>query len=189
MMEERTDEAFLLKITEQMNQALSELRNHPNFSRCKQLVIGCSTSEVIGERIGTAGTKEVAETIFRAVTAFCKENEIVVAFQCCEHLNRALIVEESVMERYGYEEVAVVPALTAGGALAAYAYKNFHKGVVVEQITADAGLDIGDTLIGMHLKHVAVPVRSQVKKIGKAHLTMAVTRPKYIGGPRAAYEQ
>lgn len=187
MMEERIDEAFLLKITDQINQALSELRNHPNFSHCKQLVIGCSTSEVIGKHIGTAGTTEVAKTIFRAVTAFCKEAEIAVAFQCCEHLNRALIVEESMMERYGYEEVAVVPALSAGGALAAYAYEYFHKGVVVEQITAEAGLDIGDTLIGMHLKHVAVPVRSQIKQIGQAHLTMAVTRPKYIGGPRATY--
>lgn len=187
MMEERIEESFLLKVTEQIDQALSELRTHPNFSRCRLLVIGCSTSEVIGKHIGTSGTTEVAETIFRAVTAFAEECGIAVAFQCCEHLNRALVVEASVMERYGYEEVAVVPALSAGGALAAYAYSHFENGVVVERIAADAGIDMGDTLIGMHLKPVAVPVRSQVKQIGKAHLTMAVTRPKYIGGPRAIY--
>ncbi|WP_407948265.1 TIGR01440 family protein [Peribacillus faecalis] len=187
MMEETIDGSFLVKVTEQITQALSELQIHPNFSRCRLLVVGCSTSEVIGKHIGTAGTTEVAETIFRAVTDFADKSGVAVAFQCCEHLNRALIMEASVMERYGYDEVAVVPALSAGGALAAYAYKHFPNGVVVERIAADAGIDMGDTLIGMHLKPVAVPVRSQVKQIGKAHLTMAVTRPKYIGGPRAVY--
>jgi len=187
MTEERVDSAFLSNVTKQLDQALSELRNHPNFVRCKLLVVGCSTSEVVGKQIGTAGTIEVAETIFRAVTNFCDTNKISVAFQCCEHLNRALIVEASTMERYGYTEVAVVPARTAGGALAAYAYEHFQEGVLVEHVCAEAGIDIGNTLIGMHLKHVAVPVRSQVKQVGMAHLTMAVTRPKYIGGPRAVY--
>lgn len=186
-MKERVDATDLEGIQQQLKQALSDLQAHSNFARCKQLVIGCSTSEVVGERIGTAGTLEVAEAIFHTVNQFSKEHNIAIAFQCCEHLNRALVVEASTMERFGYEEVSVMPIRAAGGALATCAYQNLNKAVLVEHICADAGIDIGDTFIGMHLKHVAVPVRSITKNIGKAHLTMAVSRPKLIGGVRAVY--
>ncbi|MGM9926985.1 MAG: TIGR01440 family protein [Bacillus sp. (in: firmicutes)] len=175
------------EIKQQLEQVLSDLKSHPNFPRCKQLVIGCSTSEVIGQRIGTAGTEEVAHIIFQTIVNFTKEHEIDVAFQCCEHLNRALVVEKKTMEQYRYEEVSVVPVREAGGALASVAYEGLENAVMVEQIQAEAGIDIGDTFIGMHLKPVAVPVRPSVKQVGQAHVTMALSRPKLIGGYRAVY--
>lgn len=153
------------------------------------LVVGCSTSEVIGEKIGTAGTFEVAEMIFNQLKMVQNKTGVQLAFQCCEHLNRALVVERSTLEEKNLEEVSVVPARTAGGAMATYAYDQFTDPVVVEFIKADAGIDIGDTLIGMHMKHVAVPVRVSVKTVGGAHVTLARTRPKLIGGARAVYEK
>jgi uncharacterized protein (TIGR01440 family) len=151
------------------------------------LVIGGSTSEVTGERIGTSGTMDVAKQIFDGVKAFQHESGVGLAFQCCEHLNRALVVERETANKFGYEICSVIPVRSAGGALATYAYYHFKDPVVVEFIKADAGIDIGDTFIGMHLKHVAVPVRSEVKFIGEAHVTLAMTRPKLIGGERAVY--
>lgn len=153
------------------------------------LVIGCSTSEVIGKRIGTGGTLEVAKAIFEAVDEFSKQVGAYLAFQGCEHINRALIIERKTAIQYGLDEVSVVPARQAGGAMAAYAFINLEDAVVVEHIKADAGIDIGDTMIGMHLKHVAVPLRSEVREIGRAHVTLAMTRPKLIGGPRAQYNR
>ena len=153
------------------------------------LVVGCSTSEVIGQRIGTSGTMEVAKAIFEALSAFSEQKGAYLAIQGCEHINRALMMERKTADRFGLDEVSVVPVRHAGGALAAYAYLHFEDGVAVEHIKADAGIDIGDTMIGMHLKHVAVPLRSSVKKVGQAHVTFAMTRPKLIGGPRAQYDR
>lgn len=152
------------------------------------LVIGCSTSEVIGKKIGTAGTNEVAELIFSNLREFSQQTGVALAFQCCEHLNRALVVERATADQKGWEEVSVVPVRQAGGAMATYAYNHFSEPVVVEFIQADAGMDIGDTFIGMHIKHVAVPVRASISELGSAHVTMARTRPKLIGGARAIYE-
>lgn len=182
------NEEMIQTIKSQLQTALMDLQSHPHFAKCKQLVVGCSTSEVVGQHIGTAGTLEVAEAIYETVMQFCKQNHINVAFQCCEHLNRALVVEEVALERFGYEEVSVAPVRSAGGALATCAFEKLEQAVVVEHVKADAGIDIGDTFIGMHLKHVAVPVRSTIREIGQAHLTMAVTRPKLIGGTRAQYK-
>ncbi|MED4534495.1 TIGR01440 family protein [Metabacillus fastidiosus] len=153
------------------------------------VVIGCSTSEVIGQKIGTAGTEEVAEMIYEELQKFREKTAVHLVFQCCEHLNRALVLESDVAEQYRLEEVSVIPVRTAGGAMATYAYKQMRNPAVVEFVKADAGIDIGDTFIGMHLKHVAVPVRSEWKEVGQAHVTMAKTRPKLIGGARAVYEQ
>ncbi|MDM5228167.1 TIGR01440 family protein [Cytobacillus sp. NJ13] len=153
------------------------------------LVVGCSTSEVAGKRIGTAGTEQVAEMIFERLDKLRQDTGAALAFQCCEHLNRALVLERSVAEAKNLDEVAVIPHRTAGGAMAAYAYEHFKDPVMVEFIKADAGIDIGDTLIGMHLKHVAVPIRTSQKSVGEAHVTMAKTRPKLIGGERAIYER
>jgi uncharacterized protein (TIGR01440 family) len=153
------------------------------------LVVGCSTSEVIGEKIGTAGTSEVAHMIFEALKAFQLRCGVWLAFQCCEHLNRALVVEKETAEANGWEAVSVIPVPKAGGSMAAYAHEQLSDPVVVEFIKADAGIDIGDTFIGMHLKHVAVPVRCSVKQVGSAHVTLATTRPKLIGGARAVYER
>lgn len=151
------------------------------------LVVGTSTSEVLGERIGTAGSEQVAEMIFRVLRDARQTSGFHLAFQCCEHLNRALVVERETAETFGLEEVTVIPVPEAGGSMAAYAYRQLASPIMVESIQADAGIDIGDTFIGMHLKRVAVPVRSSVRSIGDAHLTMAYTRPKLIGGSRAVY--
>lgn len=168
---------------------LDEFLEQTTLSEKNILVIGCSTSEVIGKKIGTAGSLEVAEMIFQKLQKLKRQTGVQLAFQCCEHLNRALVVERSTLEEKGLEEVTVVPARSAGGAMATYAYEHFQNPVVVEFIKADAGIDIGDTLIGMHLKHVAVPVRTSVRTIGEAHVTLAKMRPKLIGGARAIYEK
>jgi uncharacterized protein (TIGR01440 family) len=153
------------------------------------LVFGTSTSEIIGKRIGSAGSEEVASALYEAIEQVRKRHGFSVAFQCCEHLNRALVVERETAERFGWPEVAVVPVPRAGGAMAAMAFRKMQDAVVVETIQADAGIDIGDTFIGMHLKPVAVPVRPRIKQLGEAHVTMAMTRPKLIGGARAVYER
>ncbi|WP_421382087.1 TIGR01440 family protein [Bacillus salacetis] len=172
----------------QLNTILNEFKEQSPLQNGNLLVVGCSTSEVIGKKIGTAGTSEAAQVIFERVKAFADEQGAGVAFQCCEHLNRALVVEREWAEKRDYEEVSVIPVRTAGGAMATYAYEKFEDPVVVEFIKAEAGIDIGQTFIGMHLKHVAVPIRVSHKMLGEAHVTLAKTRPKLIGGTRAVYE-
>ncbi|RDU37486.1 TIGR01440 family protein [Neobacillus piezotolerans] len=152
-------------------------------------VVGCSTSEVAGKHIGTAGTMDVAEMLYRELEMFRERTGADLAFQCCEHLNRAVVMSRSAAEKRGLEEVSVVPVRTAGGAMATYAFEKITNAVVVESVKADAGIDIGDTLIGMHLKAVAVPVRVGRRTVGHANVVLAKTRPKLIGGPRAVYER
>jgi len=151
------------------------------------LVVGASTSEVLGSRIGTAGATDVAAALFEGLQRFREETGISIAYQCCEHLNRALVVERAAAERYGLEPVSVVPVRKAGGAMAAYAYRHLPEALMVETISAHAGIDIGETLIGMHLRRVAVPYRPSIRKIGEARVNAAYTRPKLIGGARAVY--
>ena len=151
------------------------------------LVVGCSTSEVFGSRIGTDSKPEIADDLFQGIYQAVKEAGIYLAAQCCEHLNRALILEEEAAIARGYEMVNVVPQPKAGGSFGTMAYKYFESPVAVEHIKADGGIDIGDTLIGMHLKDVAVPLRLSTDKLGNAHVVCARTRLKYIGGERAHY--
>ena len=151
------------------------------------VVIGCSTSEVASHGIGSYSNAELGEAIFLAMNDAFYKDGIMVAAQCCEHLNRALILEREVAEKSGYEEVNVVPQPKAGGSLATAAWKYMKHPVAVEEIRAKGGIDIGDTLIGMHLKAVAVPVRIAHPTIGSAHVVCARTRAKYIGGERAHY--
>lgn len=153
------------------------------------LVVGCSTSEVIGERIGSRSNKKVAEILIRLLLHSCNEKRIFLAIQCCEHLNRAIVVENECMQKYQLEQVNVRPVSGAGGAMAEIAMGTFQQPVVVESIHAHMGIDIGGVLIGMHLRSVAVPVRCPVKSIGHANVVMARTRSKYIGGPRAQYRE
>ena len=153
------------------------------------LVVGCSTSEVAGASIGSYSSPELAEVVFGSIYQATQEAGVWLAAQCCEHLNRALILEREAAERYGYEEVNVVPQPKAGGSFATAAYAAFDCPAAVEHIRAHAGMDIGDTLIGMHLKDVAVPVRIRTKEIGDAHVVCARTRPKFIGGIRAVYDE
>lgn len=156
--------------------------------RARQLiVVGASTSEVIGRRIGTAGTEETARALFAGIEEVRKAVGFYPVFQCCEHLNRALVLERVAAEAYGLEEVSVVPVPKAGGSMAACAYRLLRDPVVVEAINAHAGVDIGDTLIGMHLRPVAVPFRPTLRRLGEAHVNAAYTRPKLIGGARAVY--
>lgn len=151
-------------------------------------VVGCSTSEVIGKKIGSFSSFEVAEALFGGIYKATQEANVFLAAQCCEHLNRALILEEKAANKYLYEEVNVVPQPKAGGSFATAAYQYMENPVAVEHILAHAGMDIGDTLIGMHLKDVAVPVRLSSDKIGEAHVVCARTRAKFIGGIRAIYD-
>ncbi|MGI6092392.1 MAG: TIGR01440 family protein [Negativicutes bacterium] len=181
-------ETEVANIARQTQAALTELIAAAALKSGQIVVIGCSTSEVRGEKIGSAGSDEVAAAILTALRQTLQNTGIFLAIQCCEHLNRALVVERQVMEQYSLEQVAVVPVPKAGGALAARAMRSFDDAIVVETIAAHAGLDIGSTLIGMHLKRVAVPVRLTQKYIGQAFVTAAKTRPKLIGGARAVYE-
>lgn len=151
-------------------------------------VIGCSTSEVSGKHIGTSGSEEVAEVIFNAMKDLKERTGVQLAFQCCEHLNRAICLERTTSNQLQLEEVSVIPVKTAGGSMATYAYNHFVDPVMVEGIQGDAGIDIGETMIGMQLRHVAVPLRFNQKNIGAARVNGARVRPKLIGGARANYE-
>lgn len=179
----------LVTVREQVDQVLRDLHEAMSLSSEHLLVVGTSTSEVIGEKIGTSGTTEVATAIFEALRDFQKKTGVQLAFQCCEHLNRVLVVEQETAKQRGYEIVAAVPIRSAGGAMATHAYYQMKDPVLVESVRGDAGIDIGDTFIGMHLKPVVVPVRSRISSVGHAHVTLARTRPKLIGGVRAVYKE
>lgn len=151
-------------------------------------VLGCSTSEIAGGVIGKNSSQEIGEWVVETLLAILSEQQIFLAVQGCEHLNRALVVERAAQERYNLEEVAVVPQLHAGGACSVAAFRYFTEPVEVEHLVAKAGIDLGDTSIGMHIKHVQVPIRPSIRELGGAHVTALYSRPKYIGGPRAKYE-
>ena len=174
-------------IQQSMHTLLEEVEQQVVFKPKQLFVVGCSTSEVVGEKIGTAGTLDIAEILFNELQAFASKHKIFLVFQGCEHINRALTLEAEAAQMYNLEPVSVVPCRTAGGSMSSYAYTQLQDPVVVEHVQAHAGIDIGQTLIGMHLKVVAVPIRTSIKQIGAATVTVAKTRPKLIGGERAQY--
>lgn len=176
-----------MEIAKACQSAALDLIEKAQLKKGDIVVIGCSTSEVLGSKIGSNSSPETAKVLFESIYEVFNEKGIFVAAQCCEHLNRAIIVEKAAVPFA--EAVNVVPQPKAGGSFATQAYAHFENPVAVEEIKADAGLDIGSTLIGMHLKKVAVPVRLCVKTIGEAPLTAARTRPKFIGGVRANYDE
>lgn len=180
---------FLIKVTNQAKAATRQLLLQSKLNEGDILVIGCSSSEVMGEQIGSSSSEETAQAVFTGIYQVAKENKIYIAAQCCEHLNRALIIEEELAKRDRMSPVNVMPQPKAGGSFATTAYKMFDSPVAVEHIKAQAGIDIGDTLIGMHLQDVAVPVRIETKQIGNAHVVCARTRRKFIGGERAVYDE
>ena len=184
---ERKRKNMMEMIEKQARQAVEELLEVANLRAGDLMVIGCSSSEMVGLRIGKGSSLEAAQAAFRGIYPVLQEKGIYLAVQCCEHLNRALILEEAAAEKFGYEVVNVKPQPKAGGSFATTAWENFDQPVAVEHIRAKAGLDIGGTLIGMHLKEVAVPVRLSIKQIGEAPILCARTRPKFIGGERAHY--
>ena len=175
------------KIKEEAALAAQELLEAAKLSAGQIVIIGCSTSEVCGKRIGTASVPEVAEALYDGLRQVFAPRGIYIAAQCCEHLNRAVVAERKAVP--GAEYVNVVPRPKAGGSFATAAYSKAEDPVVLEEIRADAGLDIGRTLIGMHLKKVAVPVRLEHDRIGEAIVTAARVRPKFIGGCRAVYDE
>ena len=174
-------------IYEQAKAAIEELCEKANLRKGSLVVVGCSTSEVVGAKIGTNSNPEVAGEIFRALHDHTESRGIYLAIQCCEHLNRAIVTERKAVPFA--QPVNVVPQPKAGGSLATQAYAGFEDPIVLEEIQADAGLDIGFTLIGMHLKKVAVPLRLTNNTIGSAMVLAARTRPKFIGGARAVYNE
>lgn len=171
----------------QAEQAVGELLDVAKLNAGDLFVIGCSSSEIVGERIGKGSSMDAARAVFEGVYPALKERGIYLAAQCCEHLNRALILETAAAEKFGYDVVNVRPWAHAGGSFATTVWENLEAPAAVEHIRAKAGMDIGATLIGMHLRDVAVPVRLSIDHIGQAVLICARTRPRFIGGERARY--
>lgn len=177
------------EIKKQASTAITELIKVAKLKKGSVVVIGCSSSEVGGDKIGSNSSLKLAEAVFDGIYPALKNEGIYLATQCCEHLNRAIITERELAEKIGAEIVNVIPQPKAGGSFSTTAYKNFENPVAIEKIKADAGIDIGGTLIGMHLKNVAVPVRLSVKQIGCANIICARTRAKFVGGVRAVYNE
>ena len=182
-----TDQRFLTQVTLEAALAAKELLEAAALKAGDVLVVGCSTSEVAGHGIGKASIPAVAEALLAGLFPVVREHGVYLAAQCCEHLNRALIVERACAEKYGLDVVCVKPQPHAGGSFATTVYDRAEAPVAVEHIRAHAGIDIGGTLIGMHLRDVAVPVRLSISRIGEANVLCARTRPKFIGGSRAHY--
>ena len=184
-------DAFKQQIQAEARQAVEELLEQAKLKKGDVFVVGCSSSEIVGGHIGKDSSLEAAQAVYAGIAPVLAQRGIWLAAQCCEHLNRALIVERAVAEQFGLEEVNVVPQPKAGGSFGTTAYKRFDDPVAVESLkqSASAGMDIGGTLIGMHLKRVAVPVRLSLSKIGEANILCARTRPKLIGGERAKYTE
>ena len=179
----------LSEIREQAAKAAEEVCAAAKLCVGDLFVVGCSSSEVCGEKIGTHSSVEVAEAVFEGIYSVIEKHGLFLAAQCCEHLNRAIIMEREAAEQYGWEEVCVVPRPHAGGSWATTCWKQCKDPIAVEEIRAHAGIDIGGTLIGMHLRRVAVPVRLSLSRIGEANILCARTRPKLIGGERAKYTE
>ncbi|EQJ07339.1 UNVERIFIED_ORG: hypothetical protein QQG_4840 [Clostridioides difficile Y384] len=175
------------ELKDQLTEIVNDILAEAHLKKGDLFVLGCSTSEVVGGHIGKNSSAEVGQWIIRTLKELLDPKEIALAVQGCEHLNRALVVERTVAEAKNFEIVSVVPALHAGGACSVAAFDQFNDPVEVEHVVGQAGIDIGDTSIGMHIKHVQVPVRPRLKTLGQAHVTALRSRPKYIGGPRANY--
>lgn len=178
-----SEKELKVQLTEIVNDVLAEA----HLKKGDLFVLGCSTSEVVGGHIGKNSSAEVGQWIIRTLKELLDPKEIALAVQGCEHLNRALVVERTVAEAKKFEIVSVIPALHAGGACSVAAFEQFNDPVEVEHVIGQSGIDIGDTSIGMHIKHVQVPVRPRLKTLGQAHVTALRSRPKYIGGSRANY--
>ena len=180
------------QIRKQAQRAVAELCDAAHLRPGALFVVGCSSSEVLGERIGTHTSMDVAGALYEGIASVLKERGVFLAAQCCEHLNRALVVERTVLERYDLEQVNAIPQPNhAGGAFASVTWNRMADPVLVESLSAraDAGIDIGGTLIGMHIHPVVVPVRISMDRIGEASIICARRRPKYVGGQRAIYDE
>ena len=185
----KADTQKLMQIRQEAYEAASQLLAAAHPKKGSILVVGCSTSEVAGERIGSFSSPELGQALFDGVYQAAKEAEVFLAAQCCEHLNRSIVIEREAAKANGYQIVSAIPQPHAGGSWATNCWQRFNDPVLVEEVRAAAGMDIGGTLIGMHLRRVAVPVRLSMDHIGQAILLCARTRPPFIGGSRAVYSQ
>ena len=175
------------QIIEQARTAAEEVLTMSGIKEGQIVVVGCSTSEILGERMGTSSVPEIGKAVFDAINSVFKSAGVFLAAQCCEHLNRALVMEQALLDRLNLTQVNVMPVPKAGGSTGAAAYQRFEHPAVAQFIQADAAIDVGDTLVGMHVRPVAVPVRMEGSEVGQAHVTMAYSRLPYIGGSRAQY--
>lgn len=175
------------KILSDIEKAIRELIKIAKPEKKSIFILGGSTSEIQGEKIGSATDVDLGDQIIKRIKIILAESDLYLAVQGCEHINRSLVIEKELQKNYNFRQVNVVPHRAAGGAFATAAFKEFKDPVTVENMEADLGIDIGDALIGMHLKNIAVPVRLSIKEIGEAHLTAATTRLKLVGGARAKY--
>ena len=175
-------------IQQQLTTIVQDILAAANLKAGDTFILGCTTSEIVGGTIGKNSSQEVGQWVVETLKKILDPKNIYLAVQGCEHINRAVVVERELAEKKDWEIVSVKPALHAGGACSVAAFEQFRDPVEVEQIVAQAGIDIGDTSIGMHVKYVQVPVRPSIKELGGAHITALRSRPKYIGGPRAMYE-
>ena len=179
----------LSELTAQARKATEELLEAAHLETGDVFVVGCSSSEIRGGRIGHDSSMEVAAAVLAGVLPPLQEQGVYLAAQCCEHLNRSIVIEREAAKQYGCQIVAAIPQPHAGGSWATNCWRTFKDPVLVEEVKAAAGMDIGGTLIGMHLRRVAIPVRLSIKQIGEANILCARTRPKYIGGARAVYQE
>jgi uncharacterized protein (TIGR01440 family) len=179
------------EIKSEIERSVRELIDIAKLEEEDIFVVGCSSSEIAAHMIGTYSSEEIGKVVFTTIKSVCDEKGIFLAAQCCEHLNRAVIVEKKCAQRYGLTRVNVVPVLKAGGSFGTAAYNGFENAYAVESLErkATAGMDIGDTFIGMHMRDVVVPVRVHTDRIGNAHVTFARTRAKFVGGDRAVYNE
>ena len=177
----------LVQIESDMQSLTLELLQEAGLSPGEIIVLGCSSSEICGHLIGRSSNAEVGAAVIRAILPILSDHGLHLAVQCCEHLNRAIVIEKNVAHKYHLQPVSVIPVIKAGGSCAMAAYTTLPQAIVVEHVTAHAGIDIGDTSIGMHVAHVQVPVRPKTRQIGLAHVSCLRSRPKFIGGERAVY--
>ncbi|REC31747.1 TIGR01440 family protein [Enterococcus pseudoavium] len=175
------------KLQEQLTTIVTDVLTAADLKAGDVFVLGCTTSEIVGGTIGKNSSQEVGQWVIESLKAILDPKQIYLAVQGCEHINRAVVVERALAEKKDWEIVSVKPALHAGGSCSVAAFEQFSDPVEVEHIVAQAGVDIGDTAIGMHVKYVQVPVRPSIKELGGAHVTALRSRPQYIGGPRATY--
>lgn len=178
----------LEKIKRDLSKIVIEVLDQGHFSSGDLFVLGCSTSEIQGQAIGKDSNLEIGKAVIETIYPILNSRGVFLAVQGCEHINRALVIEKKVNDHFCFEEVTVVPQIHAGGACSVAAFHQFKSPVMVEKIICKGGLDIGDTCIGMHVKHVQIPIRTTLKQIGQAHISALTSRPKLIGGIRARYE-
>lgn len=177
-----------IQIKKELSIITNDVLKEANLLPGDIFVLGCSTSEIVGGNIGKNSNAEVGEVVISTLLSILNPLKINLAVQGCEHINRSLVIEEKIAKEHNFEIVSVIPAMHAGGACSVAAFEQFSSPVEIEHVVANAGIDIGDTAIGMHIKHVQVPIRPTIKELGAAHVTALRSRPKYVGGPRADYD-